>query len=43
MRERPPGICEAEKKTVLFAMHDIDEAVFMGTSVSRAKLQPLKL
>lgn len=43
MRERLLGIWEAEKRTVLFVTHDTDEAFFMGLSISRAKLQPLKL
>ena len=33
MQELLLGIWEAERKTVLFVTHDIDEAVFMGTRV----------
>ena len=43
MRDLLLGIWEAEKKTVLFVTHGIDEAFFMGLSISQAKLQPLKL
>jgi ABC-type nitrate/sulfonate/bicarbonate transport system ATPase subunit len=31
MQELLRGIWEAERKTVLFVTHDIDEAIFMGT------------
>jgi NitT/TauT family transport system ATP-binding protein len=31
MQELLLGIWEAERKTVLFVTHDIDEAIFMGT------------
>src|SRR5262245_55529821 len=33
MQELLQGIWEAERKTVLFVTHDIDEAVFMGNRV----------
>ena len=33
MQELLLGIWEAERKTVLFVTHDIDEAIFMGTRV----------
>ena len=35
MQELLLGIWEAEKKTVLFVTHDIDEAVFMGSARRR--------
>ena len=38
MQELLLGIWEAEKKTVLFVTHDIDEAVFMGSRVVVMKI-----
>jgi ABC-type nitrate/sulfonate/bicarbonate transport system ATPase subunit len=40
MQELLLGIWEAERKTVLFVTHDIDEAVFMGTRVVVMRARP---
>ena len=40
MQELLLGIWEAEKKTVLFLTHDIDEAVFMGSRVVVMSARP---
>jgi ABC-type nitrate/sulfonate/bicarbonate transport system ATPase subunit len=40
MQELLLGIWEAERKTVLFVTHDIDEAVFMGTRVVVRSARP---
>ncbi len=40
MQELLLGIWEAEKKTVLFITHDIDEAVFMGSRVVVMSARP---
>jgi ABC-type nitrate/sulfonate/bicarbonate transport system ATPase subunit len=40
MQELLLGIWEAEKKTVLFVTHDIDEAVFMGSRVVLMSARP---
>ena len=37
------GIWEAEKKTVLFVTHDIDEAVFMGSRVVVMSARPARI
>ena len=40
MQELLLGVWEAEKKTVLFVTHDIDEAVFMGSRVVVMSARP---
>ena len=40
MQELLLGIWEAERKTVLFVTHDIDEAVFMGSRVVVMSTRP---
>ena len=40
MQELLLGIWEAERKTVLFVTHDIDEAVFMGTRIVVMSARP---
>ena len=40
MQELLLGIWEAERKTVLFVTHDIDEAIFMGTRVVVMSARP---
>jgi ABC-type nitrate/sulfonate/bicarbonate transport system ATPase subunit len=40
MQELLLGIWEAERKTVLFVTHDIDEAVFMGSRVVVMRARP---
>ncbi len=40
MQELLQGIWEAERKTVLFVTHDIDEAIFMGTRVVVMSARP---
>ena len=40
MQELLQGIWEAERKTVLFVTHDIDEAIFMGTRVMVMSARP---
>jgi ABC-type nitrate/sulfonate/bicarbonate transport system ATPase subunit len=43
MQELLLGIWEAERKTVLFVTHDIDEAVFMGSRVVVMSARPGKI
>ena len=40
MQELLQGIWEAERKTVLFVTHDIDEAIFMGNRVVVMRAPP---
>jgi ABC-type nitrate/sulfonate/bicarbonate transport system ATPase subunit len=40
MQELLLGIWEAEKKTVLFVTHDIEEAIFVGSSVAVMTARP---
>jgi NitT/TauT family transport system ATP-binding protein len=40
MQELLQGIWEAERKTILFVTHDIDEAIFMGTRVVVMSARP---
>ncbi len=40
MQELLQGIWEAERKTVLFVTHDIDEAIFMGNRVVVMSARP---
>ena len=40
MQELLQGIWEAERKTVLFVTHDIDEAIFMGSRVMVMSARP---
>jgi NitT/TauT family transport system ATP-binding protein len=40
MQELLLGIWEAERKTVLFVTHDIDEAIFMGNRVVVMSARP---
>jgi energy-coupling factor transporter ATP-binding protein EcfA2 len=40
MQELLLGIWEAERKTVLFVTHDIDEAIFMGSRVVVMSARP---
>jgi ABC-type nitrate/sulfonate/bicarbonate transport system ATPase subunit len=40
MQELLAGIWEAERKTVLFVTHDIDEAIFMGSRVMVMSARP---
>jgi NitT/TauT family transport system ATP-binding protein len=40
MQELLQGIWEAERKTVLFVTHDIDEAIFMGSRVVVMSARP---
>ena len=40
MQELLLGIWEAERKTVLFVTHDLDEAVFMGSCVVVMSARP---
>jgi len=43
MQELLLGIWEADRKTVLFVTHDIDEAIFMGTRVAVMTARPGRL
>src|SRR3954463_15327768 len=43
MQELLLGIWEAERKTVLFVTHDIDEAIFMGTRVVVMSARPARI
>ena len=40
MQELLAGIWEAERKTVIFVTHDIDEAIFMGSRVMVMSARP---
>lgn len=43
MQELLLGVWEAERKTVMFVTHDIDEAIFMGTRVMVMTARPGKI